>query len=965
MSYMKQILCLVWAVVLMSAFPVSAISQVQDVQPLPDDPRVKTGKLANGLTYYVIKNAAVKGHADFAVANKVGTSVESGSQKGMGKMIELLSTRGTRNFTDSTIVEYLNSLGVNSNEIRFRTGEDEIVYTIEGVPVGRENTVDSTLLILYNWMASINIDEEDVARTMPMLKKTLIDQFDAGARIEEMIMKQLYPKSPYAKSITPEQINGLGVYSSKELRNFYYKWFRPDLQAVFVVGDVDPAKVETQIKSIFATIPKPLKGEKRTYYEGEMVEGTKVIIGTDPEYDRTSLSISFQRKPMEMKYRNTSVPYIEAYFDEAISTLLLNRIQSGIVAQNLPVSNVRIERGKFMEMNDIDAFTISFETVPEAVYSSLGFMSGEINRMAKSGFNNQEFRSTIENHYRSVESVYDNRFVQPNSRFMERAMDNWFRGFSLASIEMHFEIMKEILYSGMIRTEQLNNYASALLGQKEGVVIACRMPQAQGVEALSVERIQNAFVHSLSKKEYISSVDKQVSWPKFAVGDRQASLVSEIEDPVTGATVFSLDNGVKAIFKKMDGASDTVSFGAVSKGGMSVCRTKFGRDINLYVSDIANLSAVGGYSRSEWEKLFTYNNMQVNVFIDDYKEEMRGYCTGASLEKLFHFINLSFTHRGDDYNAFDVYRKGKAFEAQYRRLSPEKVFEDSVAHYNAGNRRFLPTRTPEYLQTMDYHKVHAAIRERLGNPADFVFVFAGNAQLETVREYVVKYLGSLKSSHDTEEWFVIPDYRTKGQVERTFLHQMVLPRSFVDVTISCGMQNTQQNRALSGLLEEYIREMCSNGIIRELSPESSVLSGIEIYPEEILVCSQRFETDSAGVQQILGELEGRLKDVAYNGVREDEFSAIKKKFAAKVTARMQSSNFWVDSYLQGYLQGKDLYSGYLAVIEAITPQDFKEFVDKVCRRGNRITVVMEGTTEDVNTQNLFRENQFIREFFDL
>jgi zinc protease len=548
---------------------------------------------------------------------------------------------------------------------------------------------------------------------------------------------------------------------------------------------------------------------------------------------------------------------------------------------------------------------------------------------------------------------------------MERAMENWFRGFSLASIEMHFEIMKEILYSGMIKVEQLNNYAAALLGQKEGVVIACRMPQARGVEELSVERIQNAFVHSLSKSEYISSVDKQVSWPKFNVADRQALLVSEAEDPVTGATVFSLDNGVKAIFKKMDTASDTVAFGAVSKGGMSVCRTKFGRDINLYVSDIANLSAVGGYSRSDWEKLFSYNNMQVNVSIDDYKEEMRGYCTGASLEKLFHFINLSFTQRKDDYNAFEVYRKGKAFEAQYRRLSPEKVFEDSVAHYNSGNRRFLPTRSPEYLKTLDYHKVHAAIRERLGNPADFVFVFAGNAQLEEVREHVVKYLGSLKTSHDTEEWFVIPDYPAKGRVERRFLHQMVLPRSFVDVTVSCGMQNTQKNRALGGIMEEYIREICSNGIIRELSPESSVLSGIEVYPEEIFVCSQRFETDSAGVQQLLDVLDGRLMDVAYNGISEEGFVALKKKFAGKVAARIQNSSFWVDSYLQGHLQGKDLYSGYLTVIETITPQDFKEFVDKVCRRGNRITVVMEGTTEDVNTQNLFRENQFIREFFDL
>ena len=264
MIYMKQKICLMLAVLVSALLPLAAQTKVVDVQQLPDDPRVKTGKLANGLTYYVVKNTAVKGYADFAVAGKVGTSLEKANQKGMIKMIELLATRGTRNFTDSTIVEYLTSLGVGSDDIIFSTGLDETVYTVRNIPVARQNTVDSTLLVLYNWMASINIDEEDVARTMPMLKNTLIDQWNAGARIDDRIMKELYPKSPYAKSVTPEQINDLGVFSSKELRNFYYKWFRPDLQAVFVVGDVDPAKVETQIKSIFATIPKPLKAEKKS-----------------------------------------------------------------------------------------------------------------------------------------------------------------------------------------------------------------------------------------------------------------------------------------------------------------------------------------------------------------------------------------------------------------------------------------------------------------------------------------------------------------------------------------------------------------------------------------------------------------------------------------------------------------------------------------------------------------------------
>ena len=135
---MKQKLCLVLAFIIISLRGAVLFAQTQDVQPLPDDPRIKTGKLANGLTYYVVKNPALKGYADFAVVQKVGTVLEKPEQKGMFKMLELLSVRGTRNFTDSTIVKYLNSLGVGSKDIKFETSEDETVYSISNVPITSE-----------------------------------------------------------------------------------------------------------------------------------------------------------------------------------------------------------------------------------------------------------------------------------------------------------------------------------------------------------------------------------------------------------------------------------------------------------------------------------------------------------------------------------------------------------------------------------------------------------------------------------------------------------------------------------------------------------------------------------------------------------------------------------------------------------------------------------------------------------
>lgn len=959
---MKQKLCLALAMA-MTLLANIIFAQTQDVQQLPADPRVKTGKLANGLTYYIFKNDAVKGHADFAVAQKVGTSLEGNGQKGMSRMMELLSVRGTRNFTDSTIVKYLNSIGVPGKNIIFQTNADDIVYTIENVPVGRQNTMDSTLLILYNWMASINIDEEDIVQTVPMLKNSLIEEWDAQKRIDDKIMKGLYPKSPYAKSITVEQINGLEGYSTKELRNFYYQWFRPDLQAVFVVGDVDAAKVETQIKSIFATIPKPLKAEKRDWYKPKIAQGTQVMIEKDPEYNKTSVSINFLREPLVAKYKLTSVPYIESYFDGAISSLLLQRIQSGIVEQNLPISNVAIERGNFMDMANLGTFSISFETLPEAVYSAISFMSGEINRLARYGFNNQEFSNSREIHFRELENIYDNRFRQPNSLFMKRLKDNYLQGLSLASIEMHFEIMKEILYT--LRTEQLNNYASALLGQKDGVVISCCMPQAEGIEELSVERIQNSFVNSLSKSEYKGKGNALVTWPKYVEDGGQGEILNQVTDPVTGAYVYSLSNGIKVIYKQTAGSSDTISFKAVSKGGLSVARENFGKEMEFYISDIANLSEIGGLSRSVWDKLFSYNGLSLNAKINSHLEMLEGYSVAASLEKLFHIVHLNFTQRKGDFNSFEIYRKGKSYEALYHNLSPVSVFEDSVRYYNSSNKRFVPEYSKEYVDKMDYFKIQNAIDERFANPSDFVFIFAGNADPEQFREYVLKYLGSLPGNHDREDWFVTPDYPAKGRVDKRFLHQMVIPRTFVDVTLSYGMQDTQQNRIMAAMLQEYLQNLYANGTIRELSPNSTVSAGIEYYPEEILVCRQRFQTDSAGFEAVCRVLDSKLQEVAYNGIGAEEFEKLKAGLARKVEAYQKGNAYWLDVFTDSHLFGHNFHNGYSSAVGKTTPEDFKEFVEKVYRRGNRITVVMEGTTEDVNTQNLFRENQFIKEFFDL
>lgn len=194
---------------------------------------------------------------------------------------------------------------------------------------------------------------------------------------------------------------------------------------------------------------------------------------------------------------------------------------------------------------------------------------------------------------------------------------------------------------------------------------------------------------------------------------------------------------------------------------------------------------------------------------------------------------------------------------------------------------------------------------------------------------------------------------------------MVIPRTYVDVTLSCGMPNNQENRVLAQMLQEYLSGIYSNGKVKELSPNSTVSAGVEYYPEEIFMCRQRFETDSAGSAEIINFLNAKLQEITYNGIGNEEFGKLKSSMLKRLAAAQERNRYWLDVFTDSYLFGHNFHTGYLQAVENVTPDMFKAFVDKVYRRGNMITVVMEGTTEDVNTQNLFRENQFIKDFFDL
>ncbi len=933
----------------------------QDVEKLPDDPRVKTGKLANGLSYILVKNKDIKGTAHFGIAQRVGTTLEEENQKGMFKMLEALTVKGTRNFTDSTITRYLKSIGLASEDVIFSTREDDVTYLIKNVPVNKGNSIDSSLLILYNWLGAINIDEEDIKEEIPFVKNRLFYEWDADKRLNNRLLDELYPNSGYA-NMQYSDIENISKFTSKDLRNFYYKWFRPEFQSVMVVGDIDLNLMETKVKSIFATIPKSLDPQKRVYYKPEPFEGVKVSILKDKEYDKTKISINILKEPLVAKYKLTSVPFIQEYMDDAITNLLMGRLRDGIINKNLPITNLAIGKGRFMNVHNMDAFSVSFETLPDMIYSSIAFVNAEIGKMAKYGFNGQEFSKSKDIYFRNLENLYDNRTKVGNDAYLERALNHFYNGFSLASIELKFEIMKEILFS--ISLNQLNKYAQAMLGQEYNIVISCKMPEYEGIEEITSERVLSAYKDAWLKTPSIELEAPVVIWPEFVGQNTTAArITSEVSDPVTGATVFMLSNGATVVFK--DTGVDTVAFRAVSKGGFSLMKNAdFGNA--KYINDILNLGGLANFSQPNVERLFSYNNINLKAGIEQNIEFLEGFSGLSNIEKLLHAVYWGFTGRRADEVAFDVYKKGKVFETSYRSLSPLNAFQDSILHYSYSNKNYVERATDSEVASLQYSDILYQTRERFSNAADFVFVFAGKLNREEFKNLIAKYIGSIPGNvSQKEDWVVVPNYLTKGVVEKRFLYRMINPRTYSHITRSLGMEYNLQNYVLGNLLELYLKDVFDDRNTKRYITRSRLEVELKYYPESILEINSGFETDSLNAGKVCDIMDNSLSAIANGMYAQAQFDKLKKTLAAQFEKKSVSNEYWLDVMDCRYMIGKDFHSNYLKVLDGITVGEFADYVGAILEDGNKVAVIMDGTTRDVNTQNLFKEDEFIKDFFDV
>ena len=686
----------------------SAAAQMN--QPIPADPELRTGKLENGMTYYVRHNEKPKGQADFYIIHNVGAIQEDDSQQGLAHFLEHMAFNGTKNLPGKQMIEYLETIGVKFGaNLNAGTSWDQTVYNISDVPTSREGIIDSALLILHDWSHFITLAPEEIDSERGVIMEELRTRDGASWRSSMKLLQALGKGTRYEHRNLIGYLDGLKSFEHQALADFYHKWYRPDYQAVIVVGDIDAEAVEAKIKKLMSDIPAPAAdaAQKEKIVVPDNEEPI-VSIYTDPEMQGTKVQLFIKRPAFPSALANT-VSWEAANVIESYITVMENaRLQEIAMQPDAPFLGAGMGSGDVIGVIPTLNATVFIAMTQEGKLNR-GFetLYTEMERMRRYGFTQGEFERAQENLMRQVERTYANRNDRQNSSFVQTYLNNFQKNTPIPDAETEWQL--DSMLVKMINVEMVNAFAQQTVTPTNQVIIVTA-PEKEGLAAPTAEELLaiREKVAAADVKPYEDNVVKEPLIPE-GTQLKGSKVKKTVEDPRLGTTEWTLANGVKVVVKKTDFKADEVLMSAVAKGGLSRLS-----DEEFYMGEmmpaINSMSGVGKFSATELKKQLSGKTAGVQPAVGNYSSTMNGSASPKDVETMLQLLYLHFSQPRFDRNDYDNLITMAPFATRQRPVEPRlpDAGEDAGDHLRKqppppdgierDYRRFRFRETPRHLR---------------------------------------------------------------------------------------------------------------------------------------------------------------------------------------------------------------------------------------------------------------------------
>lgn len=916
---------------------ISIGAQNTTMPPLPIDPTVRTGVLSNGLTYYIKHNQKPKDRCEFHIAQNVGSILEREDQLGLAHFLEHMAFNGSENFPDKGIINYFEKNGVNfGGNINAYTGIDETVYRLSDVPTYREGLLDTALLTLYDWSCALTLADSEIDKERGVIVAEWRTTNSPTRRLVTELFKQMYAGSQYANRMPIGDTTIIKNFSYKALRDYYYKWYGPDLQAIVVVGDIDVDKMEQKVKTLFGKIPaRKNRGERPMY---GLLDNKEPIIAfaRDKEAQSSVIQIQFKHPAVTNEVRLSAAGYLKAVMDNIISTIFSYRIQEQVQNPNANFLNSYFYYDHRTKATDLAiAAIVAKEGKEREAFTDL---LSEIQKVIQHGFTNSELERAKTDILNSYEKSYNERNNIQNQRLAQEYIRNYIDAEPIPGIEWEYEFVKQVL--PMLTNQAINDVFKSYITE-ENVIVAFQGADKPEVvfptkaEVLAtMDKVKNTSFEAPKEEVLLTTLVEKT--PKAGKVKKRSLLAS------LGTTEWVLSNGVKVVFKPTTFKTDEIILNAFSWGGTNTVSLN---DLPsaLFASSIMATNGLGNFSYLDLQKALTGKIASVTPSIGDDTENLSGSSSVKDFETMLQLIYLYFQTPRRDETAFNTIMERYRNFIVNREKDPKAIFADSLSSkWSCNDPRNLIVNT-ELLNKVNYDKVLSIFRQRFSAANDFTFVFTGNIDPtdKNTEKLITTWLGSLPKGK-TDKYVSQANCHPKGKNNYTIYAKMEIENIKNAIRYHAPMEYNWAN-SLNMMIIGYILDYRYMESIREDEGGSygvGVRGSLSKLPAEEAVLRIQFDCHPEKYQRLIQIIHEEIDKLAKNGPSDVDFNKAKEGLIKDFAEDIERNGYWSSIIETYYKYGRNYIADYRNAIDGVTKESIKNTLQRLISSGNLFEMFM-------------------------
>lgn len=932
---------LVVAFVLCTSFQ-QAVAQQMQFPPLPVDKNVRIGQLDNGLTYYIRHNKLPENRAEFYIAQKVGSILEEPQQRGLAHFLEHMAFNGTKNFPGDDkglgVIPWCETVGIKfGTNLNAYTSIDETVYNISNAPIDRAGVLDSCLLVLHDWSNYILLKDDEIDKERGVIREEWRSRNSGMLRVYTDLLPTIYPGDKYADCMPIGSIDVINNFPYKDIRDYYHKWYRPDLQGIVIVGDIDVDAVEAKLKTIFADVQKAVNPAERVYYPVADNKEPIVAIGTDKEVDDPSIEVYFKQDATPNSEKN-NVGYLASQYMTSMITSMLNaRLSELTQSANPPFTRAYSSYGNFFVAKTKEALNLSASSKADGIEKALKVLLQEAERARRFGFTESEYARARANYLQRLESAYNEREKTKHGSYVREYVRNFLDAEPIPGIETEYAMMNQLAPN--LPVQAINMAIQQLVPDSNQVVIIAG-PEKEGLKYPQKEEVI-ALLKGMKSLDLQPYVDKVSDEPLMKEAPKGGKIVSEKEGEIYGSTKLVLSNGVTVYVKKTDFKADEIRMKGTSLGGKSLFPDKDA--LNFAVMD--NVVAVGGlgnFSQVDLTKVLAGKKVSVRAGLGATTENVFGTCSPKDFETMMQLTYLTFTAPRKDMEAFESYKNRTKAELESAQANPLSSINDTLQKAMYNNHPRVVIMKPEMVDQIDYDRILEMYNDRFKDASDFTFYFVGNIDLETAKPLIAEYLGALPAINRKETFKDTKMEIRKGTYKNEFAKEQQTPTATIVFLYTGKTPYTLKNEILLSYMTQVLNMVYTEEVREKEGGTYGVncMGSLQKYPKEQLLMQIVFQTDPEKKDKLAGIVVDELKKLAAEGPSDVHLQKVKEYMLKKYADNQKENAYWLNNLNDYFYYNMDMTQGYTDIVNSITAKDIQKFAADLLKQGNEIEVTM-------------------------